>query len=229
MVQVDSMLTEMKFAYQDPEAIRLIVTKRSGTQRNGTSMRPKDIRIYVCTAIITKKYIVASETIVRTNAENLSALLLRYVYQAMTRNADSSRCAPRSVIGFYANDQNQRSDAPNAAPNELGTNMSRRSTTIAHILKASTGIGRNSTNVGGLTKAVASAIANLANVRVPKYTARILFLKVIAYTLGRGRIGWRSDFGTNDTPQHDEYIRRKQENRDCDYLDVVQSVTPREG
>src|SRR5258707_5543651 len=107
-------------------------------------MRLKDIWIYVCTAIMTKKYIVASETIVRTNAENLSALLLRYVYQAMTRNADSSKHTPRSVIGVCAKNQDQRSDAPNAVPNELGTNMNRRSTMVAHILKASTGTGRNS-------------------------------------------------------------------------------------
>ena len=60
-------------------------------------MTLKDIWIYVCTATITKKYIVASETIVRTNAENLSAALLRYVYKAMTRNADSSECTPRSA------------------------------------------------------------------------------------------------------------------------------------
>jgi len=69
-------------------------------------------------------------------------------------------------------------------------------------------------NVGGLKKAVASAIDNLANVRVPQYTARILFLKVIAYTLGLGRIGWFSNLEINNIPQHDEYVRRKQEN--CD-------------
>ena len=41
-----------------------------------------------------RKYIVASAMIVRTNAENLSELLLRYVYQTMTRNADTSKRFP---------------------------------------------------------------------------------------------------------------------------------------
>ena len=36
----------------------------------------------------------ASAAIVRTNAENLSAFLLRYVYQTMTRNADSPKRVP---------------------------------------------------------------------------------------------------------------------------------------
>ena len=44
-------------------------------------------------AIIARKYIVASAAIVRIKAENLSVLLLRYVYRAITRNTDSSRCA----------------------------------------------------------------------------------------------------------------------------------------
>jgi hypothetical protein len=61
-------------------------------------MRLKDSWIYVCMATTAMKYIVASAAIVRTNAENLSALLLRYVYQTMTRNADRSKCSPRSVI-----------------------------------------------------------------------------------------------------------------------------------
>ena len=65
-------------------------------------MTLKDIWIYVCTATIAKKYIVASEAIVRTNAENLSAALSRYVYKAMTRNADRSKCTPRSAIEFRA-------------------------------------------------------------------------------------------------------------------------------
>ena len=87
-------------------------------------------------------------------------------------------------------DPSQRNDVPNAVPNELGMTMSRGFTTVAQILKASIGTGGNSTNVGGLRKADTSVIANLANARVPKYAARILFLKVIAYTLGWGRVGW---------------------------------------
>lgn len=60
-------------------------------------------------------------------------------------------------------------------------------------LKASIGIGGRSTNATGREKADASDTASLANARVPKYTARILFLKVIAYTLSRGRISWSGD------------------------------------
>ena len=97
---------------------------------------------------------------------------------------------------------------------------------MGHILKASIGSGRNSANSGGLRKADTSAITNLANVRDPKYAARILFLKVIAYTLGRGYIGWIADLETDNTPQHDEYIRRKQEDRERDHLDVIRNATP---
>jgi len=74
------MLTEMKVVARDPEAFGLTVAKRSENwERDRTFIRPKDIWIYVCTATITKKDIVASEIIVRINTENLSALLLRYV------------------------------------------------------------------------------------------------------------------------------------------------------
>ena len=87
--------------------------------------------------------------------------------------------------------------------------MSWRSTTVAHVLKASIGTGGSSKNVGGLEKANTRAVVNLANARVPKYAARTLFLRVIAYTLGRGRIGWVSDLETNDAPQRDEHVRRE--------------------
>jgi hypothetical protein len=99
MVQVDSILTETKVVDQCPEisAINDHEMERNG-EREHTSMRLKDSWIYVCMATIARKYIVASATIVRTNAESLSALLLQYVYQTMTRNADSSKCSPRSVI-----------------------------------------------------------------------------------------------------------------------------------
>ena len=111
-------------------------------------------------------------------------------------------------------DPSQRSDVPNAVPNELGISKSRMSTSIAQILKASIGTGGSSTNVGGLTKINTNVVVNLANVRVPKYAARILFLKVIAYSLGRGHVGWIGDLETDDTPQQDEYVRSKRESRE---------------
>ena len=43
-------------------------------------------------ASMTRKYIVASVTIVRMTVENLSVLRLRYVHHTMTRNADTSEC-----------------------------------------------------------------------------------------------------------------------------------------
>jgi len=57
-------------------------------------MRVKDSRINVCAVTIAMKYIVASATIVRTNAENLSARLLRLAYKAITRNAEKSKHSP---------------------------------------------------------------------------------------------------------------------------------------
>ena len=61
-----------------------------------TSMGTKDSWIYTCRATIARKYIVASVTIVRITAENLSVLISRYAHQAMTRNADNSTV--RSMI-----------------------------------------------------------------------------------------------------------------------------------
>jgi len=60
-------------------------------------MKIKDNSTYVCMATIARKYIVASVTIVRINTENLSELLMRYVYQTIARNADSSRSSPLST------------------------------------------------------------------------------------------------------------------------------------
>ena len=54
-------------------------------------MNVKDNSTYVCMATIARKYIVASATIVRTNAENLSELLRWDVYITMTTNADNSK------------------------------------------------------------------------------------------------------------------------------------------
>jgi len=110
IIQVDSILTGMKVVDQDPGASGLMVTKRSGN-RDRTFIRLKESWMYVCMATITKKYIVASEIIVRTNAENLSVVLLRYVYQATARNADSSTCIPRLAIEIVS--ANQTSAATN--------------------------------------------------------------------------------------------------------------------
>ena len=83
--------------------------------------------------------------------------------------------------------------SPNAVPIPLGTNLNWRFGTTGQKLKASIGIGGRSTNATGRVKDDASDTANLANARVPKYTARILFLEVIAYTLRRTRISWSRD------------------------------------
>ena len=73
-------------------------------------------------------------------------------------------------------------------PIALGINLNWRCGTTGQKLKASIGIGGRTKNVTGLTKDDASDTTNLANARVPRYTARILFPKVIAYTLRRNRI-----------------------------------------
>ena len=59
-------------------------------ERDHTFAKVKEIRTYICRATKAKKYIVPSLTIVRANTENLRVRLLRYVYQTMTGNADSS-------------------------------------------------------------------------------------------------------------------------------------------
>jgi len=51
--------------------------------------------IYICRATIARKYIVASATMVRTTAENLNVVTLRYAHQTTTRNADTSK---RSLV-----------------------------------------------------------------------------------------------------------------------------------
>ena len=61
--------------------------------------------------------------------------------------------------------------------------MNWRSTTTPHKLKASTGAEGKLMIVGGSVKEDASDRASLANARVPRYTAKILFPKVIAYIL----------------------------------------------
>ena len=88
--------------------------------------------------------------------------------------------------------------------------MDLRSVTTPHKLKASIGIEWRSRTTGCLTRVGASDTTNLTDTRVPKYTASILFLEVIAYILEFNRV---SD-GLNDTdkhevPQCDEDVRRK--------------------
>ena len=56
-----------------------------------------------------------------------------------------------------------------------------------HKSKVSIGTGGRSTTVRGPTRFDASETANLAIVMLPKYTASILFLDVIAYTLRQNR------------------------------------------
>ena len=72
---------------------------------------------------------------------------------------------------------------PNTVPIEFGITMRWRSTFIVHMLKKSSGIGGMGTTDGGLRKPVMKFVINFANTRVPRYTAIILFLEVIAYTL----------------------------------------------
>ena len=68
--------------------------------------------------------------------------------------------------------------------------------------------------VGGLRKDDSIPTVNLASTMVPKYTASILFLEVIAYILGRNHISWLSGTGRHGVPQRDEDIGRKHEKRD---------------
>ena len=104
---------------------------------------------------------------------------------------------------------NERNHTPNMVPIEIGTNVSRGSTAIAHKLKASTGTrGKRTTNRGS-TKDDRRSIVNLATARVPKYSARMLFLEVIAYILGLNRISWSSGADEHDAPQRNEDIGEK--------------------
>ena len=69
-------------------------------------------------------------------------------------------------------------------PIEFGTVVYRRFITIAHRSKASIGYGKMSAVIGCLTKDNMRDMINLADSRVPKYTASILLLRATAYTLG---------------------------------------------
>jgi len=101
---------------------------------------------------------------------------------------------------IYATSWDERNYAPNAVPIEFGTNLNLSSGRCPHKLKASTGIRGRSMTVGGLEKDDASDIANLANAKLPKYAASILFLKVIAYILRQYCISWVSNTDKLDIP-----------------------------
>ena len=68
-----------------------MITEWSGNrERDYTFVRFKEMITNTCRSTKAKKYMVPSVTIVRANAEILRVRLLRYVYQTMTGNADSS-------------------------------------------------------------------------------------------------------------------------------------------
>ena len=96
IVQVVGILTRTKVLPWSPEV--LVINGRVMGQETGeryyTFMKAKDNCMYIRAASIARKYNVASATIVRTKADSLSALLLRYAHQTMTRNADRSGCSP---------------------------------------------------------------------------------------------------------------------------------------
>ena len=104
--------------------------------------------------------------------------------------------------------------------------MNLRFIVIPHKLEAFIGSERRSTKTGRWTKAGARDMIDLANARVPKYTASILFLEVIAYILGRNHISRSTGTGKRDAPQHNEDVRRKQEEREQDRWGVVSSNAP---
>lgn len=68
----------------------------------------------------------------------------------------------------------------------LGINLNFSFTMILHRLRESTGIWEKVIIVGVLANDDASDRDSLVNERVTKYTARILFFKVIAYMLRTG-------------------------------------------
>ena len=106
---------------------------------------------------------------------------------------------------------NESNHIPNVVPIEIGANVSSGFMLIAHMLKASTGTsGRSTTNVGS-TKKDTRNVVNLANARIPKYTMNVLFLRVIAYSLGRNRIGWLS--GTGEGTTHLNVMKMSEKNK----------------
>ena len=82
--------------------------------------------------------------------------------------------------------------SPNAVVIAIGTILNGRGTTTAHRLKTSIGI-RGRCKFVACGRKDASDTASLVNARAPKYTARILFPRVIPYILERNRISWSRD------------------------------------
>ena len=74
------------------------------------------------------------------------------------------------------------------------------------MLKVSIGTTGKSTTSVVPTKNDTTNIVNLADARVPKYNASVLFFEVIAYSLGRDRISWSSGTGEHNVPQRNEDV-----------------------
>ena len=124
----------------------------------------------------------------------------------MTRNADSSSVPHDQRFSVFYFNWKGFNYVPNAVPIEFGANVGLRSVKSPQKLNISSGIGGTSGTIGGLIKGAASAEANLASTRAPKYNISILFLEVSAHILGRNRISWPSKAGKHDIPQRDENV-----------------------
>ena len=86
----------------------------------------------------------------------------------------------RVFWGGCGSNWNERNYAPNTVPIEFRIKIKWKSTSAAHKLKTSIGIGGRVMTVGCLRKDDMRARVSLDATRVPKYTARSRFLKVIA-------------------------------------------------
>ena len=91
IVVCTDILTDKRAVGRDSAEV-MVNNCRTVRETNRTPIRLIDTWIHVCAVTIARKYIEASVTIARTNAESLSRPLLRYAYQIMMRNADSSEC-----------------------------------------------------------------------------------------------------------------------------------------
>ena len=163
-------------------------------------MKINDDSTYACRAIIARKYNVAPVTIARINSESSGELLMRYMCQTMTRNADNSRSSPLSNSPRLRRQSERRNCIPNTVPIEFGITISWRLILTAHRLKKSIGIGGMFVIVGGSRMADTNGTAILASASAPKYTVSTLFFEVIAYTLGRNRFQRSGDVGRGSVP-----------------------------
>jgi len=82
---------------------------------------------------------------------------------------------------LYIDDRNEHNYVPNTVSIEFGTNIGRRSILAGHTLTPVVDIGGRVMIVGGSRTDIASDMAILANIRVPRYRASILFLNDITY------------------------------------------------